>query len=211
MTTTTKSTLDSIDWNEDAALRGSTEDVDDVAERPISEVVERVTEILGYDIFAQDTLAAGYADTLRKRGRSRRRRPQRRPRPFPRANGCRAAFVSTVFPRRFPRRGEIYTVDFNPARGSEQAGKRPAIIVSNDTANQHSPVVVVAAITSQAPKKPYPFVVGPIPAGILALDSMCSEPAEQIDKGRLEVYRGELTGELLQAVDGALSVSLALR
>lgn len=120
--------------------------------------------------------------------------------------------MSTVFPRTFPRRGEIYTVDFNPARGSEQAGKRPAIIVSNDTANQHSSVVVVAAITSRAPRKPYPFVVGPIPAGILAQDSyvLCNQ-LNTIDKSRLEVYRGVLTSELMQAVNGGLSVSLALR
>ncbi len=29
------------------------------------------------------------------------------------------------------KRGEIYMVDFNPARGSEQAGHRPALIIQN--------------------------------------------------------------------------------
>lgn len=62
MTTTTKSTLDAIDWSKDAAPRGSTEEIDEVADRPMSEVVERVTEILGYDIFARDMLATGYAE-----------------------------------------------------------------------------------------------------------------------------------------------------
>jgi mRNA-degrading endonuclease toxin of MazEF toxin-antitoxin module len=28
--------------------------------------------------------------------------------------------------------GDIYMVDFNPARGSEQAGYRPALIIQND-------------------------------------------------------------------------------
>jgi mRNA-degrading endonuclease toxin of MazEF toxin-antitoxin module len=31
-----------------------------------------------------------------------------------------------------PKRGEIWMVDFNPARGSEQAGKRPALIIQNE-------------------------------------------------------------------------------
>ena len=33
------------------------------------------------------------------------------------------------------RRGEIWTVDLDPARGSESAKRRPAVIVSNDGAN----------------------------------------------------------------------------
>lgn len=57
--------------------------------------------------------------------------------------------ASSVFPRGFPRRGEIYWVDFGDPRGSAQAGRRPAVIVSNDVGNQHSPVVIVAAMTSQ--------------------------------------------------------------
>lgn len=53
-------------------------------------------------------------------------------------------------------------VDFNPARGSEQAGERPALVVSNDIGNQHASVVIVAAITSTIPSKQYPQCV-PLP------------------------------------------------
>jgi mRNA interferase MazF len=82
----------------------------------------------------------------------------------------------------FLRRGEVYTVDFNPARGSEQAGRRPAVVVSNDAQNQHGPVVIVAAVTSRAPKRPYPFIVE-IPAGVLPKDSyvLCDQ-LNTIDK-----------------------------
>ena len=47
-----------------------------------------------------------------------------------------------------PKRGEIYWVDFNPARGSEQAGRRPAVIISTDLQNRFFPVVTVAAVTT---------------------------------------------------------------
>lgn len=34
------------------------------------------------------------------------------------------------------RRGEVGVVDFDPGRGSEAAKRRPAVIVSNDQANE---------------------------------------------------------------------------
>lgn len=56
-------------------------------------------------------------------------------------------------------RGEIYWVEFDPIKGSEQGGLRPAVIVQNDVGNRFSPTTVVAAITRSIPPKPYPFVV----------------------------------------------------
>ena len=57
------------------------------------------------------------------------------------------------------RRGEIYWVEFDPVKGSEQGGLRPALVIQNDTGNRYSPTTVVAAITRTLPAKPYPFVV----------------------------------------------------
>ena len=56
-------------------------------------------------------------------------------------------------------RGEIYWVEFDPVKGSEQGGLRPALVVQNDTGNRFSPTTVVASITRTIPPKPYPFVV----------------------------------------------------
>ena len=41
----------------------------------------------------------------------------------------------------FPRRGDIYLVEFDPARGHEIQKTRPARIVQNDIGNQHSPSI----------------------------------------------------------------------
>jgi mRNA interferase MazF len=46
------------------------------------------------------------------------------------------------------RRGEVYDAVFDPAEGSEQAGTRPAIIVSNDLINASSQVVIVVPCTT---------------------------------------------------------------
>jgi mRNA interferase MazF len=56
-------------------------------------------------------------------------------------------------------RGEIYWVEFDPVKGSEQGGLRPALVVQNDIGNRFSATIVVAAITTTLPPKPYPFVV----------------------------------------------------
>ena len=56
-------------------------------------------------------------------------------------------------------RGGIYWVEFDPVKGSEQGGLRPALVIQNDVGNRFSPTTVVAAITRTIPPKPYPFVV----------------------------------------------------
>jgi mRNA interferase MazF len=57
------------------------------------------------------------------------------------------------------KRGEIYWVEFDPVKGSEQGGLRPAVVVQNDVGNRYSPTTVVVAITRSLPPQPYPFVV----------------------------------------------------
>lgn len=57
------------------------------------------------------------------------------------------------------KRGEIYWVEFDPVKGSEQGRLRPALVVQNDIGNRFSPTTVVAAITRTLPPRPYPFTV----------------------------------------------------
>ena len=54
-------------------------------------------------------------------------------------------------------RGEIRWADLNPARGHEQAGLRPVLIISHDVFNEHSGVAIVLAITSQKPRAGFPL------------------------------------------------------
>ncbi len=52
------------------------------------------------------------------------------------------------------KQGDIVLIDFNPNKGHEQTGKRPALIVSNDTFNSRCNVVLVCPITSTDNKFP---------------------------------------------------------
>jgi mRNA interferase MazF len=56
-------------------------------------------------------------------------------------------------------RGEIYWADLNPVRGSEQAGMRPIVILSQDVFNQRSGTVIAMAITSQPQRACFPLTL----------------------------------------------------
>ena len=57
------------------------------------------------------------------------------------------------------RRGQIYYANLDPIIGHEQAGRRPVLIIQNDTGNLFSPTIIVAALTIALPPKPYPTEV----------------------------------------------------
>ena len=111
-----------------------------------------------------------------------------------------------------PSRGEIYWVNFDPARGVEQGGRRPALIVQNDRGNQHATYTVVAAISSAPLPRAYPFTV-PLAPGQGNLPRAGHVNCAQlltIDQGRLEERIGSLTPESMRQVEAALRYELDL-
>ncbi len=46
------------------------------------------------------------------------------------------------------KQGEIWNVYFDPVKGSEQAGNRPALIVSGNALNKHLDVIIVCPLSS---------------------------------------------------------------
>lgn len=110
----------------------------------------------------------------------------------------------------FPRRGEVWLVNLNPGRGSEQKGIRPALVIQNDTGNQYSSTTIVAAITTTI--KPYPVTVF-LPKGAACLDKDSMVNTAQlltIDKTRLIKNLGKLNAKQLSQTNEALKVSLDL-
>ena len=109
-----------------------------------------------------------------------------------------------------PRRGQIFEVNFNPARGNEQAGVRPALVIQNDIGNAASPTTIVAAITSRMPKKRYPFDVWLAPdllpkPSIVKCDQLMTVTTERLGK-----MMGVVPAETMREVDQALRHSLEL-
>jgi mRNA interferase MazF len=110
----------------------------------------------------------------------------------------------------FPRRGEIYWVNFDPARGSEQAGKRPAVVVSNDILNQYGSVITVAPITSTVLDRPYPHTVRLPKDSLLGEGTILCNQLRTIAKDRLQGHIGQLSANQLRQLDRAIVVALGL-
>jgi mRNA interferase MazF len=56
-------------------------------------------------------------------------------------------------------RGDVVWADLNPARGHEQAGRRPVVVISHDVFNARSGTVIALAITGQAPSAGFPLTL----------------------------------------------------
>jgi mRNA interferase MazF len=109
------------------------------------------------------------------------------------------------------KRGEIYLVDWNPARGSEQAGKRPALIIQNDIGNRTSPNTIIAAISTKITED-YPFVVH-CRAGEGGLEKHSAVDLAilmTVSKGRLGPRFGQLGEDRMAEVDEAIKTSLGI-
>jgi mRNA interferase MazF len=56
-------------------------------------------------------------------------------------------------------RGEIRWAELAPTRGSEQAGRRPVIVLSDNVFNDRSGTVIAMALTSQQPRAGFPLTL----------------------------------------------------
>ena len=112
------------------------------------------------------------------------------------------------------RRGDIVTVDFEPAQGSEANKTRPAVIVSNDAANATAArlgrgVITVVPVTSNITRV-YPFQVL-LPANQTGLPRDSKAQAEQIRSvsvTRIGAPLGRLSADLVTELERALRVQL---
>lgn len=115
-------------------------------------------------------------------------------------------------PLPFPRRGEVYLLNFDPSTGHEMSGPHPCIIVQNDVGNRHSDLTIVVAVTSNLRVATLPIgVLLKAGQGGLAKDSVahCGH-LYTVDKARLGKKIGDLPPVLVSEVDKALARSLDL-
>jgi len=103
--------------------------------------------------------------------------------------------------------------DLNPAEGSEQAGRRPVVVVSRDALNKFSSVVVICSITDAANKKKiYPSHVRVQRGyGGLTMESIVvTEQVRAISKTRLRNRLGNFNRETMASIENALKITLDL-
>ena len=77
-----------------------------------------------------------------------------------------------------PERGDIVWLNFNPHAGHEQAGVRPALVISPKAYNGKVGLALFCPITSQ--EKGYPFEVA-LPAGLPVSGTVLSDQIKSLD------------------------------
>ena len=78
----------------------------------------------------------------------------------------------------YPARGDVVWLTFNPQAGHEQAGRRPALVLSPEAYNRKVGLALFCPITNQI--KGYPFEVV-IPAGQKVTGAVLSDQAKSLD------------------------------
>ena len=110
----------------------------------------------------------------------------------------------------YPKRGSVYLVNFDLTIGAEIKKTRPAVIISNDVANQYSPIVIVAAITSRAGPKFDEVLMKPPEGGLTRSSVIQPNQIRSIDKRRLVKKLGDLSKKTINDLDTALQITLEL-
>ena len=110
-----------------------------------------------------------------------------------------------------PSRGEVWLVNLNPARGHEQAGVRPGLVVSVDPFN-HGPagLVVLLPLTGAAKGIPFHVEINPPEGGVKARSFIKCEDVRCVAKERLSRRWGKVSGSTLAAVEDRLRILLGV-
>lgn len=103
-----------------------------------------------------------------------------------------------VDPAWMPERGDLVWLSFDPQAGREQAGRRPALVLSPGSYNAKTGLALMCPIINQ--QKGYPFEV-PLPADMSIRGSILSDHLKSVDwRDRRASFIGRVRPELLVMV-----------
>ena len=101
-----------------------------------------------------------------------------------------------------PSRGDLIWLQFNPRAGHEQAGHRPAVVISPSSYNRRVGLALCCPVTSQV--KGYPFEVL-LPSGLGVEGAILSDQIKSLDWRARKARRiGNLPAEVLQETVGKI-------
>lgn len=108
-----------------------------------------------------------------------------------------------------PERGDAVWLNFTPQVGHEQAGRRPALVLSAAAYNGRVGLAIVCPLTSQA--KGYPFEVA-LPFGLPIRGVVLSDQARSLDwRGRQAEFIGRVPASVIDEVIGKLAALVGFR
>ncbi len=108
----------------------------------------------------------------------------------------------------------IFIADLNPVQGSEQKGKRPVIVISDEDFNKVMPVIAILPITSlKEGRRVYPneVLLKKVTGGLLQDSLILAHQIRTISKQRLKDLIGAIDDySTREAINAALRVHLNL-
>lgn len=110
-----------------------------------------------------------------------------------------------------PKRGEVWLVNLDATRGHEQAGRRPALVISEDAFNAGAAeLVIVLPITSTVRPIPAHVRVDPPEGGVSRRSAILCDAIRSISKGRLVRVWGRVSAATMAAVEDRVRMLLRL-
>lgn len=113
-------------------------------------------------------------------------------------------------PKRVPRRGEVYIAQLDPTRGRELKKTRPVVIVSNNSLNEVSGMVITVPITSGQYQYAHDIPISAPEGGLQKESVIVVEQIRAIDSERLGKRLGKIKVVTMVAIDQALRDHLGL-
>lgn len=110
-----------------------------------------------------------------------------------------------------PSRGEVWLINLDPTVGREQAGRRPALVVSGDKLN-HGPaeLLIIAPLTTKDKGIVTHIRVEPESGGVREPSFVMTEAFRSVSKQRLIKLLGTVDSKVLAEVEYSISAVLGL-
>lgn len=110
-----------------------------------------------------------------------------------------------------PSRGNVWSINHDPALGREQAGTRPALVVSVDKFNYGAAgLIVVLSITSEDKKQPIHVPIKPPEGGLSMLSFVKCEDIRSVSKHRLKQFYGTVSAQTMAEIEKRVRILLNL-
>ena len=110
-----------------------------------------------------------------------------------------------------PSRGDVWEINLDPTIGREQAGTRPALVLSIDKFNQGpAELVVVLPITSKNKNQPLHVPVTPSEGGLTLPSFIKCDDIRSVSKQRLRQFRGTVAAQTMAEVEKRIRILLNL-
>lgn len=113
--------------------------------------------------------------------------------------------------KNYPKRGEIYVANLDPAFGREVHKKRPVLIISNDILNRDLPTVIMIPFSSIVPVNTGPDLVAFNHKGLHKQSSLVVNHLGTTDKVRLVKKIGRISKQKLSEIEEAIRLVLGLK